>query len=499
MKRKFPLAALAAATLLAVAGCGTNVVNPVTGRAERSAMSLQQEVEAGRQAHQDVLKEYSVVDDAKLQAYVSALGHKLAAQSHRAELEWHFTVLDSPEVNAFALPGGYVYVTRGILAYMENEADLAGVMGHEIGHVTARHGAQRATRQQNAGLGVLAATVLGAVLESRGVSGATDIAGQVSQNAAAGYIASYSREQELQADQLGAEYLARNRYDPKHMVDVIQVLKDQEQFAADQARAQGRQAPSGNNWLASHPSNEQRLQRIRDEAAQLTGGQPVDENRGAFLQAVDGMVFGDSPSQGLVRGQQFVHPALDFALTAPAGWSLQNGNDALTVMSPQRDAALILQQVPPKAGTSHDEILKAWGAEQGRTDAKTINGLKATHFAGVRRNAQGQRGNAELTLVTSSKGTVYALVHAGKDGQTLQARRTGLVQAEESFRALTADDRKLAKPWKVALRSFPAGGFAEMAKTSVLTEAQLKLLNGRYGGETPPKAGERVKTVVAAP
>ena len=499
MKRKFTLAAAATAALLTIAGCGTNVVNPVSGRTERSAMSVQQEVEVGRQAHQDVLKEYTILDDPKLQAYVTALGNKLAAQSHRAELEWHFTVLDSPEVNAFALPGGYVYVTRGILAYMENEADLAGVMGHEIGHVTARHGAQRATRQQNAGLGVLAATVLGAVLESRGVGGATDIAGQVSQNVAAGYIASYSREQELQADQLGAEYLARNRYDPRHMIDVIQVLKDQEQFAADQARAQGRQPQSGNSWLASHPSNEQRLQRIRDEAAQLTGGQPVDENRAAFLRAIDGMVFGDSPAQGLVRGQQFLHPDLDIALTAPAGWSVQNSSESVTVMSPQRDAALILQQVPEKAGGSHDEILRRWGAEQGRTDAKTINGLKATRFSGIRRNAQGQRSNAELTLITSAKGAVYALASAAKDAQALQARRAALMQAEESFRSLTPEDKRQAKPWKVALRSFPSGGFAEMAKTSVLTEAQLKLLNGRYGGEKLPTTGERVKTVIAAP
>ena len=506
MTRKFMLAALAASLL--VAGCGTNVVNPVTGRTERSAMSLQQEVDTGRKAHQDVLKEYTPVDDPRLQAYVSALGNKLAAQSHRAELEWHFTVLDSPEVNAFALPGGYVYVTRGILAYMENEADLAGVMGHEIGHVTARHGAQRATRQQNAGFGVLAATVLGAVLESRGVGGATDLAGQISQNAAAGYIASYSRDQELQADQLGAEYLSRNHYDPRHMVDVIQVLKDQEQYANDQARAQGRPVGGGNNWLASHPSNEQRLQRIRDEAAMLTGDKPVDENRAAFLKAIEGMGFGDSPSQGLVRGQRFLHPTLDIALTAPAGWSLQNGNEALTVLAPQRDAALILQQVPPSVGTSHDEILRRWGAEQGRTDAKTLNGLKATHFSGVRRNAQGQRGNAELTLVTSSKGSVYALVYAAKDGQALQARRPSLAQVEESFRALSAEDRQLARPWKLALKPFPAGGFAELAKGSVLNEAQLKLLNGQYGtgganaDGTPrpaPAVGRLVKTVVQAP
>lgn len=482
-----------------LAGCGTSVVNPVSGRSERTVMSLSQEIEEGRKAHQDVLKEYTALDDAKLQAYVTALGRKLAAQSHRSELEWHFTVLDSPEVNAFALPGGYVYVTRGILAYMENEADLAGVMGHEIGHVTARHGAQRATRQQNAGLGVLAATVLGAVLESRGVGGAADIAGQVSQTVAAGYVANYSREQELQADQLGAEYLARNHYDPRHMVDVIRVLKDQEQYAADQARAQGRQPSTGGGWLASHPSNEQRLQRIRDEAATLlTDGKPVDENRATFLAAIEGMTFGDSPAQGLVRGQRFLHPSLDIALTAPAGWAIQNGNDAVTVMSPARDAALVMQLVPTQAGSSHDEILRRWGAEQGRTDALRINGLAATRFSGVRRNAQGQRSQAELTLVTGSKGGIYALSPVSKDARTLQERRAALREAEESFRALTADDKAQARPWKVVQRAFPAGGFSELAKSSVLNEAQLKLLNGRYGGETPPRTGERVKTVIAA-
>ncbi len=160
-----------AASLLAA--CGTQVVNPVTGRTERTVMDEQTEITEGAKAHQEVLQEYGAYADPKLQAYVDDLGQRLAKQSHRANLKWTFTVLDSPEVNAFALPGGYVYVTRGIMAYLDSEAELAGVMGHEIGHVTARHGAQRATRQQTAGVGVLAATVLGAVLEVGGLSGAT--------------------------------------------------------------------------------------------------------------------------------------------------------------------------------------------------------------------------------------------------------------------------------------------------------------------------------------
>lgn len=295
--RVLPMA-LAAALL---AGCAT-VTNPVTGQREITVMDERSEIAEGRKAHEEVLQDYGVYASPRLQAYVNELGQRLAKQSHRKNLEWHFTVLDSPEVNAFALPGGYVYVTRGLMAYMESEADLAGVIGHEIGHVTARHGAQRATRQQTAGLGVLAATVLGAVLEVKGVSGATDIASTLSQGVAAGYIASYSRDQETQADKLGAEYLARNNYDPKNMIDVIRVLKSQEQYAADTARAEGRKPPAGAGWLASHPSNDKRLQDIAQFAAQYKG-KYGDEGRARYLQAIDGMTFGESREQGVTRGQ----------------------------------------------------------------------------------------------------------------------------------------------------------------------------------------------------
>ena len=161
MRRFFPLIVSCAALL---AGCATEV-NPVTGQHERTVMDERARSPKARKAHEQVLPSTAPTKTRKLQAYVNELGQRLAKQSHRAQLEWHFTVLDSPEINAFALPGGYVYVTRGIMAYMESEADLAGVIGHEIGHVTARHGSQRATSQQTAGVGVLAATILGAVLE----------------------------------------------------------------------------------------------------------------------------------------------------------------------------------------------------------------------------------------------------------------------------------------------------------------------------------------------
>ncbi len=499
--RPLRLRGLAAGLSLALllGACGTKVVNPVTGKTERTVMDEAAEVAEGRKAHEQILAETPAVKDARLQAYVNDIGQKLARQSHRAQLSWTFTVLDSPEVNAFALPGGYVYVTRGIMAYLDSEAELAGVIGHEIGHVTARHGAQRATRQQSAGLGVLAATVLGAVLESKGLGGATDLASQVSQGVAAGYVARYSRDQELQADQLGAEYLARNRYNPQNMVDVIAVLQGQEQFAADRARAEGRPVPEGANWLASHPSNEARLASIRQTAARYAG-QYGDDQRARYLAAIDGMGFGDSREQGVVRGRQFFHEDLGVALTAPEGWRVQNTPEAIVLVNGGGDAGLVVRLLPPAAGATHDEIIRnVVKPVQGQVERRQLNGLAATHFVGQVRNAQGQTQPVRLTVATGPGNRQYLMQYGARDAQALQRAAAGLGEAEASFRALTAADRRAARPWTLRTQPFPAsGGWAALARVSPLgegAEAQLRLLNGVYQGGRDPRPGQPVKVV----
>jgi predicted Zn-dependent protease len=479
-------------------GCAS-VENPVTGEREYSVMSESDEIAEGKKAHEQVLAEYGAYKDAKLQAYVNDVGQRLAKQSHRSNLEWQFTVLDSPEINAFALPGGYVYVTRGIMAYMDSEADLAGVMGHEIGHVTARHGAQRATRQQSAGIGVLAATVLGVLLETQGVSGAGQMASQVSQNVAAGYIASYSRDQELQADKLGAEYLARVKYNPRNMVDVIQLLKNQETFAAEQAKAEGKPPPQQPNWLASHPTNEQRLRDITQIASQYQGNY-TDDGRERFMQAISGMAFGESQEQGITRGRNFYHAPLGIAITAPVGWKIQNSAEALVLVNPEGTAGLVMRAVPPKAGSTHEEILRnVVKPDSGRTEHRTLNGLQATHFSGTRKNAQGQSAPAEVTVASGPQNRNYLFAYAAKSSQALRASYPQMQEAEASFRPMNAADRKAAQPWEIRTVAFPRGGFAELAKQSPLTthaEQHLKLLNGVYaGGEIKP--GQPVKVVVA--
>jgi predicted Zn-dependent protease len=462
-------------------------------------MSESAEVAEGKKAHAQVLQEYTALNNPRLQAYVNGIGQRLAKQSPRANLVWTFTVLDSPEINAFALPGGYVYVTRGIMAYMESEADLAGVIGHEIGHVTARHGAQRATRQQNAGLGVLAASVLGAVLEAKGLGGAGDMLGGVAQTAAAGYVAKYGREQELQADGLGAEYLSRVQFDPRNMIDVINVLKNQERFAADMARAEGRAAPAQNSYLASHPSNDQRLATITQLAAQYKSSAPyLDEGRARYTQMIDGIAFGESADQGLTRGRNFYHEGLGIAITAAQGWKIHNEPDQIAFMNVTQDAGLLVHLAPANAGKTHDEIIRNLiKPDSGKGNPLRLNGLPATHFVGTQRDKDGQSHAAELTVVTSPAGGNYVLMYAAKDAATLQRHRAQMMETEASFRGLTAIDKAAAKPWMVKTTAMPRGGFAELARSSPLAnpEQQLRLINGVYaGGDIKP--GATVKVVV---
>lgn len=495
--KKWLLGGLVAATLV---GCGTKSVNPVTGREERSVMSEADEVREGAKAHQEILKEYGVLKNDRVQNYVNDIGQRLAKLSHRSQLKWTFTVLDSPEINAFALPGGYVYLTRGIMAYLDSEADLAGVVGHEIGHVTARHGAQRATRQQDAALVGLLGGLFGAVLDAKGGGGIGQQIGQVTQAAAAGNIARYGREQELQADGLGAEYLSRVNYDPRNMIDVIRVLKDQERFAADVARAEGRPAPQGgNSWLASHPSNDQRLEAIARVAAQYqTNKNYADEGRLRYLQIIDGMPFGESPEQGLTRGRNFYHSTLNFAMTSASGWRIVNDTEQLNFMSPAGDAALIVQLAPPNAGRNHEEIIRnVFKPVSGRTDRYTLNGLQATHFTGAVAAQGGQRG-IELTVATGASGQNYLMIYAAKDPTALQRSRATMREIEGSFRGMTAQDAAAAKPWVLRTTGLPRGGFTDLARAAPMTtlpEQHLRLMNGVYStGSIQP--GSLVKIVV---
>ena len=315
---------LIACLSLLLAACATN---PVSGRREVALMSEQQELAIGREMAPKVLQAYGKYDDPALQAYVQRVGDKLAAVSHRPNLVYRFTVVDSTEVNAFALPGGYIYITRGLLAYMNTEAELAGVLGHEIGHVTARHAVRQYTAATAAQLGM---TLGGIFVPGMGSNVAQNVMGVLGQ----AMLSGYGRDHELESDSLGAEYLARTGYDPQAILGVLRTLKAQGDYATAQAKAEGRQPQTYHGLFASHPDEDTRLKEVLTKASFLAPDKPAPDGRDAYLKHIDGMVYGDSAAQGIRRGNRFYHRELDFALEFPTGWRLDNRPDRLLAIAP---------------------------------------------------------------------------------------------------------------------------------------------------------------------
>jgi predicted Zn-dependent protease len=458
--------------------------NPVTGDKDFVLMSEQQEIELGAQAHQDVLKEYAALDNPALQGYVSEVGQRLARQSQRPHLDWHFTVVDSPDVNAFALPGGYVYLTRGIMTYLNSEAELAGVVGHEIGHVTARHGVRQHSASTAAGLGA----VLGSIL----VPGMGNQAGAtLLQTLAQAWTAGYGREHELESDRLGAEYLAKTGYNPQAMIDVIGVLKNQELFAAEQAKGDGRQPRTYHGTFDTHPSNDERLRQVVDAANPYIVANPR-EGRSDYLQKMAGVYFGDSPDQGLIRNNMLLHEKLGLAVQFPPGWRVQNRPDRVVATNPQGDALVELQQ-GPKSDKPLETLQKGIKLDPGaRYDSGKLSGYPAAFAAGA------QEGKPVVVAAVVFSGTQYLIAGMARDKTAYDRERSTLRAAINSFRAITPAERRAARPYVLKLvTAQPGMTMAKLARQSPLgadAESQLRLMNALYpSGE--PKAGQLLKIV----
>ncbi len=466
---------------LALSHCAQN---PVTGEKDFVLMSEAQEIQTGLQAHKDVLKEYPALDNPALQGYVNAIGLRLAQESHRPQLKWQFTVVDSPDVNAFALPGGYVYITRGLMAYLNSEAELAGVIGHEIGHVTARHGVRQQSAQTAAGLGA----VLGSLL----VPGLNNQAGAtLLQTMAQAWTAGYGREHELESDRLGAQYLARAGYSPQAMIDVIGVLKNQELFAAEQARRDGRPVRTYHGTFDTHPSNDKRLKEVVGEANKYAVVAPR-EGRNDYLQKLSGMVFGDSPEQGLIRNNRLLHPELGLSLQFPPGWRVENRPDRAAAMNPKGDALVELRQ-GPRNDRPLDTLQKGIKLDAGAQYASgQLGGYPAAFAAGA------QQGKPVILAAVVFGGTQYLIAGITKDKPAYDRERATLRGTLNSFRALTAAEAQATQPDRLQLITAEAGttmsALARRSSLGATAESQLRLMNGLYPtGE--PRPGQLVKIV----
>ena len=368
MSRHQPIAPLLVVGGLAMAACATN---PVTGNREFVTISEAQEIAIGREADAQIKSEMGVYEDQQLQQYVEEIGLALAASSHRPDLDWQFAIVDSPVVNAFALPGGYIYLTRGMMAYLSDEAELAGVLGHEIGHVTARHSVQAYSRATGAGWGLLAAQIfVPAMRTPYGAPGLGDAAG-----AGLGMLfLKFGRDDETQADRLGAEYATASGWDPRGVGDMLSTLAR----IADTTDRRG--TP---NWLSTHPAPVDRVAGVSHTVEQLltaTDGGTLRVDRTGYLDRIEGLIYGDNPADGIVRGSEFLHPALRFALAFPGGWEVQNSETLVVAKQPGRDNYMILRLVESSQEelqriAERDMIEAGYQPEQGTPSS--INGLDA--------------------------------------------------------------------------------------------------------------------------
>jgi predicted Zn-dependent protease len=472
--------ACAAAACAAAAAC---IRNPATGNLQLNLISESQEIDMGKQAAQDVDQSLGLYKDPKLEAYVARLGQSLSQQTNRKGLPWQFHVVEDPGVNAFALPGGPVYVTRGILGTLNTEAQLAGVMGHECGHIAARHSANQISKAQVAQLGLGIGSVLSPQLASLG---------QIASVGLQVLFLKFSRDDESQADKLGFAYMANDGYDAREMVAVFKTLERVSKMAS---------ASKVPEWLETHPDPENReqaaLQRLKEVNVDFS---KAKVNRDEYLSVIDGMVYGEDPRQGFFQGSRFLHPELKFQVTFPQGWQTQNTPQAVAAMSPKQDA---IEQLATAGKLSPDEAATKFfsqqGIQRGQAAELNVNGQRAVaaYFA-----AQTQQGQiAGLIAFVGYNGTTYALL--GYTGaQTLQQYDPAFKSFIGSFGPLGDPSALSVQPARIQLTRVDANMSVEQFNQrypSNLRIEELALINGFDDKNGQMQAGQRYKRVLGGP
>ena len=476
--------------VLVASACATN---PVTGSRDFVFMSETREIELGRQADAEITRELGVHADLQLQTYVEEIGFELAAVSHRPELPWQFRVVDSPVVNAFAVPGGFIYLTRGLMAYLSDESELTGVIGHEIGHVTARHSVQAYSRAAGAQVGLVLSQIFVPVMRSPyyGVPGLGDAAGQ----GLGLLLLKFGRDDEKQADRLGAEYAVQSGWDPNGVSDMLTTLGR----IADTTDRRG--TP---NWLSTHPEPEDRVADVAGTVkaliANATDPSKLRVNRSGYLERIDGLVYGDNPEQGIMRGSDFLHAALRFALVFPDGWVVQNSAELVIAREPGRNNYMVLQ-LATDTGLSLQRIaeteMTSVGFMQKQGTSTQINGLDA--YLGTYSQDVDEQGTIIARVAhIRFRESVYMF------GGFAPVENFPLIERDvsdslQSFRQLTRDEADQIRPNRISIYTVREGEtwqeIAQHVGDESVQASTLAIMNG-YPVDEQPHPGDRIKIVV---
>jgi len=477
------LSASACAVLFCLGLLGGCTTNPETGKSSLIALSsAQDDARIGAAAHPKIIEAYGgVYQDTRVSGYVAQVTQRIVSGTSQPHQPYRVTVLNTPIINAFALPGGYVYVTRGLLALVNDEAELAGVLGHEIGHVLARHSARR----QTAALGAsLVGAVLGAVTGSSAVNQVTGLGGQ-------GLIAGYSRDQEFEADMLGVRYLAAAGYDPYAESDFLKAMGEN---TAVEARIAGQSEKVQPDWLADHPATPARVAAARREAA--ADKRPGDQYRGrdAYLKAINGMIYGESADQGFIRGQSFIHTKARFRFDAPSGFRIVNGANVVMVLGPNKTIAKF--DVAKKSTNIPIDVYLArvWAANVAISPVQrfTVRGMSAAS-ATTRIGAY----DARLVAIAGPNGKVYRFLMGAQQGSYPHYARD-FDKLVYSFRLISAKEASAVKPLRVHVvtvrRGDSVASLAARMSFSNYRVERFQALNGLEPGVVL-KPGEKVKIV----
>ncbi len=474
--------------VVVLSGCAAN---PVTGESDFVLISESQELALGRKLHKEVLKEYERYDNPSLQAYVRKTGEEIAVKSHRDDLIYRFTVLDSMDVNAFAIPGGYIYITRGLLAHLNSEEELAAVLGHEIGHITARHSVRQYTASQAANIGYILGGILAPELRTNTLGNLYSLLGTA-------IVRGYGREHELEADRLSAEYLAHTGRDPKAMITAIEVLKSHELLEKQVAKAENREPQTYHGLFSTHPDNDKRLQEVVNRAATLRIENRRITDPNDYLRRLAGMTYGPSAKEGILRGNHFYHGDLGFTLSFPEGWRVKNHPDRLVASSPDNDAKLQLSMTElNKRQSPQDFMRNRLGLKKLlREESLNINGLTGHTGFATTDTSWGSRLARFSVLFFNDR--AYLLLSAVKNEDDPRLYNTPILNTVYSFHPLTESEKQLARELEIDLITAKEDTrFSDLARDSLLQdhgEERIRLLNGYYpNGE--PRVGELLKVV----
>jgi predicted Zn-dependent protease len=468
MKKQVILIWLSASLLIS----NSCAVNPVTGKKQIVLMSESQEIAMGAAADPEIVAQYGRYEDKILQDFITQKGNEMAAISHRPDLKYEFKIVDSEVLNAFAVPGGYVYFTRGIMAHFNNEAEFAGVLGHEIGHITARHSVSQQSKAILGQVGLIGSMIL--------VPQVAEFAEPLSEGLGLLFL-KFGRDAERQSDELGVEYSSKIGYDAKEMAGFFNTLERQ---------SSGSESAELPDFLSTHPNPGDRniaVRKLSDEWKKKLNLNDPKVSRESYLKKIEGLIYGEDPKQGFLENDVFYHPVLKFQLNTPKGWNYQNKPQELEFAPKDGKAILIMTLIPGKSlEEAASNVVEKNNLQVLESNQITVNGLNALSIlADVKVEQQKQQQQAPtvrtLSYLIQYNDNIYHILGASSVTD-FNSYSENFLQTMKNFKELKDASKLNKQPERIRIKPVKQSGTLKQALNSYnmpeKKQEEISLLNG---------------------